>query len=347
MLGKFNSFINHSQFDRKLIWQLFAHYPNLNNLIAQFLDRQNWNGPRIIEPMTWTPQMRASARTILYQASQITFQEAEADDPLYTTNDYSYDAVGSLSEKHSYSDADPAGETTQYSNNDDSRLAGVTSTGAPFGNYVYDHLGQRVVKQDSIDAEIFVYDIFGNMIAEYKSDGTIYDYVYLGGRRIAKIEGAARFRFPGCGWVPPSPGGFCGIAGLGQDIAFNWMIMAIGPVIIVLGLKYRKRKKVLACVLFIGVGTIGVMIAFEARPDPRDPSPEAVYYYHNDHLGTPKAMTDADGVVVWDAVYRPFGEIESLSATVENNFRFPGQYEDELTGLHYNHHRYYIAQLGR
>ena len=346
LVGKFNSFINHSQFDRKLIWQLFAHYPSLNNLIAQFLDRKNWNGPKIIEPLTWTPQMRNLARDIVYQASQITFAETEADDPLFTTNDYTYDAVGSLSEKHSYSDADPSGETTQYSNNDDSRLAGVTSNAAAFGSYVYDHLGQRVVKQD-IDATIFIYDIFGNMIAEYKSDGTIYDYIYLGGRRIAKIEGTARFRFPGCGWVPPAPGGFCGISGLGQDVAFNYMLIAVGPFLIWVGFRYRKNRIALTCLFIVGAGIMIFMISSDANPQPPAPNPEVVYYFHNDHLGTPKAMTDSTGAVVWDAVYKPFGEIDSLSATVENNFRFPGQYQDELTELYYNHNRYYMPQLGR
>jgi len=33
--------------------------------------------------------------------------------------------------------------------------------------------------------------------------------------------------------------------------------------------------------------------------------------------------------------------------TVKNNFRFPGQYYDEETGLHYNNHRYYDPATGR
>ncbi|PXF56473.1 MAG: hypothetical protein C4B58_13400 [Deltaproteobacteria bacterium] len=30
-----------------------------------------------------------------------------------------------------------------------------------------------------------------------------------------------------------------------------------------------------------------------------------------------------------------------------NNFRFPGQYEDQETGLHYNWHKYYEPGIGR
>jgi len=72
------------------------------------------------------------------------------------------------------------------------------------------------------------------------------------------------------------------------------------------------------------------------------------YAYHNDHLGTPRVMTNQAGNVVWEAIYRPFGEIDRyLSTKISNYFRFPGQYEDELTGLYYNYQRYYITSLGR
>ena len=74
---------------------------------------------------------------------------------------------------------------------------------------------------------------------------------------------------------------------------------------------------------------------------------EAVYYYHNDHLGTPQVLTDASGSVVWKTVYTPFGEAVVSIASVENPFRFPGQYYDRETGLHYNYFRYYDPTTGR
>jgi RHS repeat-associated protein len=74
----------------------------------------------------------------------------------------------------------------------------------------------------------------------------------------------------------------------------------------------------------------------------------SIYYYHNDHLGTPLAMTDSGGNTVWKVAYDPFGKAQVDSAsTVINNFRFPGQYYDEETGLHYNWHRYYDPGSGR
>lgn len=73
-----------------------------------------------------------------------------------------------------------------------------------------------------------------------------------------------------------------------------------------------------------------------------------IFYYHNDHLGTPLAMTDRNGTVVWRAAYDPFGAAQvDERSRVTNNFRFPGQYYDEESGLHYNWHRYYDPRTGR
>ncbi|MBU3949238.1 MAG: RHS domain-containing protein [Proteobacteria bacterium] len=72
------------------------------------------------------------------------------------------------------------------------------------------------------------------------------------------------------------------------------------------------------------------------------------YYYHNDHLGTPRKMTDSAGAVVWSANYTAFGKATvDVSSTVTNNLRFPGQYFDEETGLCYNLNRYYDPGTGR
>jgi RHS repeat-associated protein len=72
-----------------------------------------------------------------------------------------------------------------------------------------------------------------------------------------------------------------------------------------------------------------------------------IYYYHNDHLGTPRALTDQSQSIVWKASYTPFGEAAITTEIVENNIRFPGQYFDGETGLHYNYFRYYDPKTGR
>ena len=72
------------------------------------------------------------------------------------------------------------------------------------------------------------------------------------------------------------------------------------------------------------------------------------YFYHNDHLGTPQKMTSVNGAVVWSAKYESFGKADvDPDSTAINNLRFPGQYFDAETGLHYNWHRYYDSNTGR
>lgn len=72
-----------------------------------------------------------------------------------------------------------------------------------------------------------------------------------------------------------------------------------------------------------------------------------IYYFHTDHLGTPRLLTDEDGEIAWKAIYQPFGSVEITISEIENPLRFPGQYYDEETGLHYNWHRYYDPEIGR
>jgi RHS repeat-associated protein len=98
----------------------------------------------------------------------------------------------------------------------------------------------------------------------------------------------------------------------------------------------------------IKVASIGSLAGILSQSIIANTTPPKVYYYLNDHLGTPQLMTDENNVVVWEAKYRPFGEaVVHPYSTVENNIRFPGQYFDQETGLHYNYHRYYDPRTGR
>jgi RHS repeat-associated protein len=58
-------------------------------------------------------------------------------------------------------------------------------------------------------------------------------------------------------------------------------------------------------------------------------------------------MISGNGTVVWSARYDSFGLATVGIETVKNNLRFPGQYFDQETGLHYNWHRFYDPETGR
>jgi RHS repeat-associated protein len=78
-----------------------------------------------------------------------------------------------------------------------------------------------------------------------------------------------------------------------------------------------------------------------------DTASPQLWFVHADHLDRPVTMTDGAKAVVWDAVYRPFGEAQSITGSAANNLRFPGQYFLIESGLHYNWHRHYDPTIGR
>ena len=76
------------------------------------------------------------------------------------------------------------------------------------------------------------------------------------------------------------------------------------------------------------------------------------YYVHTDHLGTPRIVTDGN-TAIWRWESNPFGENAAQEdpdgdlTTFTYNLRFPGQYYDDETGLHYNYFRTYDPETGR
>jgi RHS repeat-associated protein len=82
-------------------------------------------------------------------------------------------------------------------------------------------------------------------------------------------------------------------------------------------------------------------------------STERIVYLHTDHLNTPRRASDARGVLVWQWISDAYGssapeedpDQDGRPTTI--HLRFPGQYFDVESGLHYNWNRYYDPQVGR
>jgi RHS repeat-associated protein len=113
---------------------------------------------------------------------------------------------------------------------------------------------------------------------------------------------------------------------------------------------YRKLRRVLhqfvLGLLAIAALALGATSAYAQ-------STADIFYIYADHLNTPRVITNNVGQPVWrwDNV-DPFG----ANAPNENpgglgiftcNLRFPGQYFDRETGLHYNYFRDYDPGIGR
>jgi RHS repeat-associated protein len=79
-----------------------------------------------------------------------------------------------------------------------------------------------------------------------------------------------------------------------------------------------------------------------------------VFYIHTDHLDTPRRISrPSDNAVVWRWDSDPFGSTaanedpDADTNLFAFSLRFPGQYFDPETGLHYNYFRDYDSQVGR
>ncbi len=77
-------------------------------------------------------------------------------------------------------------------------------------------------------------------------------------------------------------------------------------------------------------------------------------YFHTDLNGTPLEVTDGEGHIRWCGKSRAWGRViphvrleKECGGLAVQPLRYPGQYSDEETGLHYNTLRYYDPEVGR
>jgi len=67
-------------------------------------------------------------------------------------------------------------------------------------------------------------------------------------------------------------------------------------------------------------------------------------FYHNDHLGSPAAVTDSSGGIVWKTDYEVFGK--AINEEGANKLKYNTKEQDK-TGLLYYGARYYNPDIGR
>ncbi|WP_435241094.1 DUF6531 domain-containing protein [Streptomyces cucumeris] len=80
----------------------------------------------------------------------------------------------------------------------------------------------------------------------------------------------------------------------------------------------------------------------------REPGSTRFQAVVSDAIGTPTELVTPDGHVAWQRRTTLWGTpLSAPPDTATCPLRFPGQYEDLETGLHYNHHRYYDPETAR
>lgn len=79
-----------------------------------------------------------------------------------------------------------------------------------------------------------------------------------------------------------------------------------------------------------------------------DGSRRLTYAVLTDPVGTPRELVTPEGEIAWQARTDLWGAVQELKRErTDCPLRFPGQYHDDESDLHYNHQRYYDPATGR
>ncbi|MHB1140647.1 MAG: RHS repeat-associated core domain-containing protein [Sulfuricaulis sp.] len=248
-----------------------------------------------------------------------------------------YDPAGNL---NALDDINGTAQTFTYDALDELTSASDTQTGS-YGSLGYTYLPNGNRETETRNGVVSEYSYIGNRLSNTSSLYWLYDtagnaywsnYAYVMaydgyGRMTSALSGAATYEY--------NP--------------FHQRIRKTAG-----GITTRFHYGPSGEMLFeTGGGGNKAYVYLNGMPLARIDNNSQIYYYHTDHLGTPQAMTDSSGTVVWKATYDPFGQAtvdedpDGDGNLVKNNRRYAGQYFDAQTGLHYNWHRYYDPKVGR
>ena len=277
---------------------------------------------------------------------------------------YAWDVADRLTET-----VDLARGARRYAYDPSSRLVGVA--GDLPERFVFDPAGNILGDGDGAEGVApgdrllvrgdrkFEYDACGNRVREWRgaAGGVERVYRYDAGNRLVAVEEQSRrgrrltsFRYDALGrrcgkrslaWAPDAANDDWHAERPVHDAttAFVWT----GDVL--LAESADPACDAFATVYLHEPGSVRPLA--QIRRDARDAS-GSVYHYHLDQVGTPLEVTNDVGALVWQGTLKAWGALAATAvAAVAQPIRFPGQYHDVETGLHYNRFRYYAPDEGR
>lgn len=198
--------------------------------------------------------------------------------------------------------------------------------------YTVDTASNRMQSASGLDARSYSYDAAGNTL----SDGTrTYTYNDSGRLATATHNGVTTsYVYNGLGERVKKSS-----AGVTRYFAYDEAGHLLG--------EYDAQGDLIQETVWLGDSPVATL-----RPD--GSGGIDIFYVHTDHLNTPRRVTrPVDNVVVWRWQSAPFGATDAEQdpdgdqIMFAYNLRFPGQYWDEETELHYNYFRTYDPTTGR
>ncbi len=235
-------------------------------------------------------------------------------DGLYGDIDYVYDTVGN-------------------------RTSRVVDTGSTVTEtYTYPSTSNRLTSvADGTDTRTFTYDAAGNVIDDDRTSSLAFTLGYNDAGRLDEIKengtylsgytyNAFQQRVEKDAVAAPSPLGTATI---------HYIYDTFGRMIA----EATSAGTVTTEYIYLDAMPLGLVTDVDTTP--------VLSHVHTDHLGSPQKITNASGAIVWDAALTPFGVVASLTGSLTQNRRFPGQYFDIEAGFHQNWHRDYDPLTGR
>ncbi|MDE2154809.1 MAG: RHS repeat protein [Xanthomonadaceae bacterium] len=282
---------------------------------------------------------------------------------------FARDAAGDITALGNAPGANPATETYGY--DPLYRLSGISDAGSALESYTYDRTGDRLSKTAAgLATGPYAYTpgthqlaSIGNAARSNDADGNTtasvvgaetFGFSYNGRNRLAAAQRngqtVATYTYNALGQRLGKE------ATLPQHLTERYAYDEAGRLIGEYGTlfsgkhprKKPSKKDIAISRTYVWLGSLPVAVIDNTINGSATDS--TVNYVTADPLGTPRAVTDGTGALIWSWAYQgnPFGEQLPTSATgYVLNLRYPGQYFDAETGLMQNGARDYDSASGR
>ena len=223
----------------------------------------------------------------------------------------------------------------------------VGSNSSPVVSYAYDANGNRISVDDGSATTNYSYQALSNERTAIGASSITRD---LAGNRTADQGGNRTFAYNNAGRLTE--------VSVSSSVVADYVYNSLGQ---------RTRKNTTSNNIVYLYDLSGNLIAehdqtgthirdyvwMNGMPVAQIEAGETFRYIHGDHLNTPRLATNDSQTVVWRWDSDAFGttaandDPDGDSTATEINLRFPGQYFDAETGLHYNYFRTYDPSTGR
>jgi len=225
------------------------------------------------------------------------------------TESYSYDGLDRLT----------SGSCTSWSHTYSYDKAG-NRTGKDAITYTVNAVNEVTALSDGIS---FTYDDNGNRTQKTKGNDT-WDYTYDYANRLIKVEEndsiIGEYVYDGDGKR---------LQKTENSIATTYIYSGINSL-------YEENSTGSACYIYGPTGLLAKRTTINQESN--------TYYYHKDHLGSTRSVTNSSKNIIVANTYHPFGEIAVEEGS--EHYLYNGK-ERDTTGLYYYGARYYDPQIGK